>query len=199
MILESIVSSVNVQGEPNFAPIGVHVPGDGAPLSSLEELELKLYAGTQTYANLQRTREGVINLTDDVLLFVSTLLNAATPATTSSARVRAPRLTAAHSIWEFRVSHFDTSPFPAVVKLKVLTFETFGAFAGFCRGQGAVLEAAIAVTRVPWNGHAEMIQRWRDWEEIVRKTGGQREMQALAMLRAHFFSSGIPASASSTK
>ena len=62
MIIETIFSTVDERGQPNFAPMGV-VWGE-------EELAVRPFRQTQTCRNLLATGYGVVNLTDDVLAFV---------------------------------------------------------------------------------------------------------------------------------
>src|SRR5512139_1645660 len=72
MIIETIFSTVNESGQPNFAPMGV-VWGE-------EELTVRPFRQSRTCHNLVTTGYGVASLTDDVLAFVqSGLYNAVLP------------------------------------------------------------------------------------------------------------------------
>ncbi|HEV8456179.1 MAG TPA: DUF447 domain-containing protein, partial [Gemmatimonadales bacterium] len=61
MIIESIVTTVDVSGSINFAPMGVEW-GD-------ETIVLKPFLETTTFRNLSATGVAVVNLTDDAMLF----------------------------------------------------------------------------------------------------------------------------------
>ncbi len=172
MIIESILSSCSEDGKVNFAPIGVCIPDDCLQLSEVKEVELTLYSGSNTFSNLKSIREGVINLTDDVLSFVDTALFSALLPSVPSHIVRPPRMAAAKTAWEFSVTSFDESICPARVKGKVLLFTELGSYTGFCRAQGAILEAVIAATRLQWISTSKILESWPLWQELVAKTGG---------------------------
>ena len=62
MIVESIVTTRSQTGQVNYAPMGVEW--------GTEVLVLKPFLDTATYGNLLETRAAVVNLTDDVGVFV---------------------------------------------------------------------------------------------------------------------------------
>lgn len=191
MIIETILSSCSEDGTVNFAPIGVHLEDDCLQLSEVKEIGLTLYPGSRTFANLKSTGEGVINLTDDVLSFVDTALFSEVLPAVPSSTVRPPRMAAAKSVWEFSITYFDDSACPAQLKAKVLYFKEVGGYTGFCRAQGAVLEAAIAATRLQWIPENKILESWPLWQEMVAKTGGVREKRALRKLADYFVKHGI--------
>ena len=61
MILETIVATVDREGRPNFAPMGIELDG-GTVL-------LRPFRGSITRDNLEASGEGVVNFTDNVLVF----------------------------------------------------------------------------------------------------------------------------------
>ena len=69
MILEAIVTSADVNGNVNLAPMGPVVPDDFAECQSLERLLLKPFRSSTTYQNLIATGKAVVHVTDDVSLF----------------------------------------------------------------------------------------------------------------------------------
>jgi hypothetical protein len=62
MIVETIFSTLDADGQPNFAPMGV-VWGE-------EVLRVRPFRSTHTFRNLEASGEAVVCLTDDVLAFV---------------------------------------------------------------------------------------------------------------------------------
>ena len=66
MIIESIVTTLDEEGRVNFAPMGVEW-GE-------ETIAIKPYQETTTYRNLTATGVGVINLTDNVLIFAKSAI-----------------------------------------------------------------------------------------------------------------------------
>jgi hypothetical protein len=191
MIIETILSSCSEDGTVNFAPIGVLLPDDCLQLSEVKEIDLILYPGSNTYSNLKSVREGVINLTDDVLSFVDTALSSELLPAVPSQIVLPPRMAEAKTVWEFSVTDFDDSVCPARVKGKVLLFKEFGSYSGFCRAQGVILEAVITATRLQWIPKSKILESWPLWREIVDKTGGVRELTAFRKLTGYFVQQGI--------
>lgn len=191
MIIECILSSCSEGGKVNFAPIGVLVSDDCPQLSEVKEVGLMLYPGSDTFSNLRSTRQGVINLTDDVLSFVNTALFSELLPAIASKFVLPPRMAVAKTVLEFSVTSFDDSECPACVKGKVLFFKELSGYTGFCRAQGAILEAAITATRLQWTPKNKVVESWPRWQKLVFKTGGVRERAAFQKLTNYFVQHGI--------
>lgn len=191
MILETILSSISADGIVNFAPIGLHIPDTDLERCPVKRIVFHLYPGSQTYENLKATGQGVINFTDDVLVFVETALYSDCPPSVPSQKVRPPSMAHARTIWEFTVTRFDPSTEPAFLEGKIEHREQRGGFAGFCRAQGAVLEAAIAATRWQWLPIGKIIDPWPVWLEVVEKTGGNREREAFNKVSSFLAEKGI--------
>lgn len=191
MILETILSSSDEYGNGNFAPMGVHVPDDIQNLSDVKQIQLMIYSGSKTFANLKKRPEGVINFTDDILSFVDTALFSRNLPAVRSSLVHPPRMANAKTIWEFQIADFDDSIEPARINARILLHEEQAGFSGFCRAQGAILEAAILVTRLQWLPHSHVIKSWPQWREIVTKTGGIRELKAFQQLTDYISEQGI--------
>ena len=191
MILETILSSISTDGIVNFAPMGLHISDTDLERSPVKRIVFRLYSGSQTYENLKETGEGVINFTDDVLVFVETALYSACPRSVPSQKVRPSSMAHASTIWEFTVTRFDPSTDPAFLEGKIEHREQRSGFAGFCRAQGAVLEAAIAATRWQWLPIGKIINSWPVWLEVVQKTGGNREREAFNKVGSFLVDKGI--------
>src|SRR6185503_16562985 len=102
IVLETLVTTVDASGKPHCAPMGIVPEGEAAIL-------LRPFRTAATCANLQATGEGVVNFTDDVLLFARAALSPFVPPGRPAARVRASILQAACSWREFRVVASDVS------------------------------------------------------------------------------------------
>lgn len=195
MIVETIISSINCDDIANFAPMGLHISEldyERVGHSPAGSICLRLYPGSQTYANLKATGQGVANFSNNVLAFVETALYSSCPPHKPSRTVRPPSMEQAHTIWEFTVTSFDSASLPALVEARIEYCENRGGVAGFCRGQGAVLEAAIAATRWQLLTPDEITQPWPMWLELVKKTGGRREFEALMKVSSFLAEKGIP-------
>ena len=69
MILEGIVTTVNADGTLNISPMGPTIADDVQSDGKIDQFVLRPFDTSTTFANLKRTRAGVLHVTDDVLLF----------------------------------------------------------------------------------------------------------------------------------
>ena len=74
MILEGIVATLNADGGP-------HLAGQCGPRADeqFERLVLRPYQTSTTFANLKRTGQGVLHVTDDVLLLAQAAVGQVEP------------------------------------------------------------------------------------------------------------------------
>src|SRR6266850_1530932 len=63
LVLEGLVSTLDAEGRPHLAPMGPHVPSE-----EFDRFTLRPFPSSQTYRNLRAHGEGVLHVTDDVLL-----------------------------------------------------------------------------------------------------------------------------------
>jgi len=177
VIVETIVTTVADDGTVNCAPMGVEW-GD-------EEIVIKPYLETTTLRNLRVTGVGVVNLTDDVMLFAQAALSEvrfpALPATV----VRGVVLEAACSWREVRVRAIDATPPRARVVTAVVHRGVRREFLGFNRARHAVLEAAILATRTHLLPPEQIRDEFARLQVLVDKTAGPRERDAMALLTQH--------------
>ena len=78
MILEGIVTTVSAVGAVNVAPMGPRVDPD------FSQIVLQPFRTSQTYQNLKARPEGVLHVTDDVLLLARAAVRALQPPPRSS-------------------------------------------------------------------------------------------------------------------
>lgn len=179
MILEGIVSTQNLDGSWNIAPMGPRVN------ERMDRFLLRPFQTSVTYANLKRHGEGVLHVVDDVFL----LAQAATklwretpellPGPTEGTRI----LAGACRWYAFRIEELDNSQERTEIHVSVFDRGTLREFFGFNRAKHAVLEAAILATRVHLIP-ADEIQRQIDHlTYAVEKTGGPREQAAFDLVR----------------
>ena len=145
MIVETVVTTLDEDGQANFAAMGV-VWGE-------ERLVIRPYVRTRTFRNLVRAREAVVNVTDDVLVFAKSALSRERfPEPPRRARPRRrsspTRVTGARSPSR---SVGARAP-PAEAVAPTLDARRGGGggspFAGLCRAKHAVVEASILASRV---------------------------------------------------
>jgi hypothetical protein len=181
MILEGIVTTLSPDGVLNVAPMGPHVE------PALERFVLRPFPTAQTYRNLKAHGEGVLHVTDDVLLLARAALGPVEPPPPvfPAAGVRGSVLHDACRYYEFRVRSLDESEPRVRIACEVVHAGRLRDFFGFNRAKHAVVEAAILATRTDFLPLDEIETEYRKFGVVVDKTGGEQERQAFAFLRAH--------------
>src|SRR5687767_10471351 len=144
MILEALVTTLDDAGGVHVAPMGPAV--DGADFA---RFLLRPYPTSNTYRHLRDRGEGVLHVTDDVLLLARAAIGpvAPPPDTFPAARVRGLVLGGACRYYEFRVAAIDDSRERVRVEAEVVHVGRLRDVFGFNRAKHAVVEAAILATR----------------------------------------------------
>lgn len=176
MIVETLVTTLDASGRPNFAPMGV-VWGE-------DEIVLKPYQETTTFRNLRATGEAVVNLVDEVRYFVEGALASPTFPATPAAVVRGVVLDAACSWRELRVRAAETDAPRARFACAVVHRGFKREFLGFSRARAAVIEATILATRTRILPIADILREYGRLQVVVDKTAGPAEREAMARLTA---------------
>src|SRR5215208_1873315 len=176
LILETVVTTINPDGNVNCAAMGVEW-GE-------QRIVIKPYRGTRTLRNLRATGAAVVNLTDDILLFSQAALGDPHPPTRPAARVEGAVLDDACSWREVRVEAIDDGEPRARVSTVVVSGGTGREFLGLNRARHAVLEASILVSRVRLLPAEEIRAELRRLQVLVDKTGGPREVAAMTYVRS---------------
>jgi hypothetical protein len=155
--------------------------------ATMDRFVLRPFRSAQTYRNLKACGEGVLHVTDDVLLLAKAALGAIDPppALMPASRVHGFVLQNSCRYYEFRVVHFDDREERARIEAMVLHSGRLHDFFGFNRAKHAVVEAAILATRTELLPLAEIEADYRKLAVLVNKTGGDQEHQAFALLRAY--------------
>lgn len=181
MILEGIVTTVSAAGVVNVAPMGPHVEED------MKRFVLRPYPTSQTYQNLCVHGEGVLHVTDDVLLLARAAVGALEPLPplVAAAHVRGFVLEDCCRFYEFRVLGMDTSAPRVRIDAEVVHLGRVRDFFGFNRAKHAVVEAAILATRTAFLPAEEIAAEYRKLAVLVQKTGGPREREAFQFLDDH--------------
>jgi hypothetical protein len=181
MILEGIVTTVAPTGEINIAPMGPRVDAE------MQRFLLRPFNTSQTYRNLKAHGEGVLHVTDDVLLLAKAALGTVEPPPVllPAERVRGWVLRDACRAYEFRVASLDDCGERVSIQVEVLHTRRLRDFFGFNRAKHAVVEAAILATRTDFLPLAEIEADFQKLAVLVDKTGGPQEHEAFGFLRAH--------------
>ncbi len=183
MILEGLVTTVSAAGAINLAPMGPRILEDRTDCRWHRFL-LRPFQTSQTYRNLTDHPEGVLHVTDDVLLLARAVAGRVEPCPPlrPAEAVRGWVLEDCCRYYEFRVLSRDAARERAELLAEVVGFGRVRDFFGFNRAKHAVVEAAILATRLHLLPHAEIEAEFRRLAVIVDKTGGPKEQQAFALL-----------------
>jgi uncharacterized protein len=180
VILEGIVTTLNPDGTPNIAPMGPRVE------SGMRRFVLRPYRTSTTYRNLKATGEGVLHVTDDVLLLARSAIGLPADVATSPAGVVAGRVILdACRYYEFRVIELDDRDDRTTIAAETVAEGRLRDFFGLNRGKHAVVEAAILATRTDFLPLDEIEAEYRKLAVLVEKTGGPAERAAFALLADH--------------
>ena len=174
MIIESIFTTTSATGEVNYAPMGVEWGED--------EIVVKPFLETTTFRNLRATGVGVVNLTDDVMLFARGATGNVVFASGPAAVVQGVVIEAACSWREVEVVSVDDRPPRSRIVTRVVHRGFRREFLGFNRARHAVLEAAILATRTHIIPAAEIHRDFERLQIIVDKTAGPLETEAMKYL-----------------
>lgn len=179
MILEGIVTTIDEAGALNVAPMGPSIePGS-------DRFVLKPFRSSNTYRNLSGHGEGVLHVTDDVLLFArSAIGNVVDVATRPAERVRGRILTDCCHYLEFRVTCADERDDRVSFSCEAVHGGRVRDFFGFNRAKHAALETAILATRAEFLPPDELLGDLARYRVIVAKTGGPAEVEAFALLES---------------
>jgi hypothetical protein len=178
MILEAIVTTLGPDGVVNIAPMGPHVD------EKMERFLLRPFPTSQTFQNLKHHGEGVLHVTDDVLLLARAAIGPVNPQPPLrlASQVLGAVLDDACRFYEFRVLSMDEREERVRIECAVVHHGAQRDFFGFNRAKHAVVEAAILATRVALLPRAEIAAEYKKLALIVDKTGGDQEKEAMALL-----------------
>ena len=182
MIIETVVTTLDPAGQPNFAAMGV-VWGEA-------RITIRPFLNTRTYRNLVASREAVVNVTDNVLDFARSALSHEPLPWVSARYVRGAVLRdACH--WREVAVEAVTPPVAtgpgggrAEVVTRVVGTGAARPFAGLCRAKHAVVEASILASRIRRLPRAEVLGELDRLQVLVEKTGGADERDAMVFIRA---------------
>ncbi len=179
MILESIVTTRSQAGKTNLAPMGPLFDGNG------HCFELRPFAGSQTLANLTETRQGVLHVTDDVVIFARAAIGQLDPmpAMIDATIIDGQVLANACRWYEFEVTFLQSTTSRASIQCQIVHTGRIRDFFGFNRAKAMVIEAAILATRLDFLPIEEISRQYMHFEKVISKTGGGEEFEAFEMLQ----------------
>ena len=182
MIIETVVTTLEPNGDANFAAMGV-VWGE-------ETITIRPFTNTRTYRNLVRSGEAVVNVTDNVLIFAKSALSREAFASFPAKVVRGVVLADACQWREVRRERPDAegdavAPGRADIGVAVVGGGELRPFSGLCRAKHAVVEASIIASRIRFVPIADALAEIKRLDALVRKTGGDDERAAMEFIREY--------------
>lgn len=180
MILEGIVTTLSPEGTLNIAPMGPKVePG-------MRRFVLRPYRTSTTYRNLKAGGEGVLHVTDDVLMLARSAIGLDAEAEHRPADVvRGRILASACRYYEFRVAELDDQAERTTIVAETVAEGRLRDFFGLNRAKHAVVEAAILATRTAFLPLEDILADYSKLAVLVEKTGGPDEHAAFATLEEY--------------
>jgi len=181
MILETIVTTQNLDGTINIAPMGSRCEA-----GNLDSFELRPFDTSRTGQNLKRTGQGILHITDNVLLFARSSIGASHDGLhlRQAEKVDGQYLADCCRCYEFETTWMEETTNRATIHCRTIHSHRFRDFPGFNRARFAVLEASILATRIDFLPFDEIQNRFDDLEQLVIRTGDNREQEAFDILRS---------------
>lgn len=177
MILEALVTTLNKDGSVNVAPMGPRVD------AAMNTFVLRPFRSSTTYRNLMRHRQGVLHVTDDVLMIARGAIGEDPLAETRAADVIEGRvISSACRYYEFRVTEIDDREDRTSLVATTVASGHLRDYFGLNRAKHAVVEAAILATRTGLLPMDEIAFEFRRLAIPVQKTGGPDEITAFSLL-----------------
>lgn len=174
MIIETIFSTLDENGRPNFAPMGVEW-GE-------ESVIVRPFRSSITCRNLASSGYGIANLSDDVMAFVQCALYDEILPSFPATAIRGEVFQDACSWIELAVDSTGGTDDRAEFRCRILHKGRMKDFLGFCRARNAVIEAAILASRLSITNKQDALCSLKQYMKVVEKTGSDIEKQAFRLV-----------------
>ncbi len=191
MILESIVTTVDIHGEINIAPMGPEVSSSITVVNPCSQtICLRPFHSSLTHKNLLETRRAVVHVTDDVELFARAAVNGLGGSEAMSSLVNPIQngrffvLRDCHRWFAVEVESIESGDIRSELNCRIVDSQVVRPFYGFNRAKFAVIEAAILATRTHLIPQEEIEFDLRRLATLVEKTGGEDEKRAFEYLNS---------------
>lgn len=181
-IIESIITTLNSDGSPHIAPMGIWRQ-DGFVV-------LAPFKPSTTLDNIQNRQCAVVNYTDDVRIFAGCLSGRYDWPIEAASQVDGIRLRDAATHVELKLDHIEEDELRPRFLCNIVHEQSHRPFAGFNRAQAAVLELAILVSRLHMLPAEKVTGEIEYLRIAIDKTAGEGELEAWGWLMervdAHF-------------
>ena len=170
MIMETIVTSLDADGNPHIAPFGVR-RREGLVL-------IAPFRPSASLDNFLQHRSAILNLTDDVRIFAGAFVGKRSWSLREANKIKGYVLESALSHQELKLVNVKENDMRPELYFEVVYEETHQPFAGFNRAQAAVVELAVLVSRLRMLPIEKIMSELAYLKIAVEKTAGPRELEA---------------------
>ena len=170
MIFETIITSVNLQGEVHITPFGIQMQDDLVVISPFKP--------SVTLDNILLTKHAVLNLTDDVRVFAAALTRRQAWTLVAVDEIPGFRLDNALAHKELKLVDVKEDTLRPKLFMEVVHEAQHYSFQGFNRAQAAVIELAVLASRLKMLAKEKVLSEMQYLQIAIDKTAGERELQA---------------------
>lgn len=174
MIYETIITSVNMQGDVHTTPFGIRMQDDMVIIAP--------YRPSVTLENILATGHAVLNLTDDVRVFAGALTRREAWSLVPAEKITGFRLADTLVHKELKLVKVENDQIRPQLFLEVVYEMQHLPFQGFNRAQAAVIELAVLVSRLKRLPLEKISQEMAYLAIAIEKTAGPRELEAWGWL-----------------
>jgi hypothetical protein len=188
-IFETVVTTVDLQGTPHVAPMGVRyrstTPADAAAEGgwTTSEVVLMPFKPSTTLDNISATGHAVLNLVTDTRVFAGCVTGRRDFVTHPAERITGVWLAGAAGHVELKLAQHDDDAQRPVLRFERVHQVQHAPFIGFNRAQAAVIEGAVLVSRLRMLPRAKLEQEMAYLQIAIDKTAGAAEHEAWGWLR----------------
>lgn len=174
MIYETIISSIDAEGNVHVTPFGIRMQ-DGLVVISP-------FKPSRTLDNILATKHAVLNMTDDVRLFAGALTGREVGELVPTEKIVGFRLSDVLAHKELGLVKVQDDAVRPQLFLEVVHEVQHQPFQGFNRAQAAVIELAVLVSRLKRLPMEKINQEIAYLSIAIEKTAGSREQEAWGWL-----------------
>ena len=174
VIFENVVTTVDTEGRPHVAPMGVRYHGP--------DVILMPFKPSTTLANILANRHAVLNIVADTRVFAGCVTGRKTWPVAPAENVPGVRLACALNHIELRLAQASDDAQRPVLRMARVHEMTHAPFVGFNRAQAAVIEGAILISRLRMLAPAKVDAEMAYLQIAIDKTAGPEEREAWAWL-----------------
>jgi uncharacterized protein len=174
MILETIITSQDMEGRVHVTPFGIRQQENLVIISP--------YKPSTTLDNILATQRAVLNLTDDVRVFAGALTQRQPWTLLPAERIEGYRLADCLAHKELKLIKVEDDLLRPNLYLETIHESHHHPFQGFNRAQAAVIELAVLVSRLKRLPLDKITQEMTYLTIAIEKTAGPKELEAWTWL-----------------